>query len=208
MNKLDALKKEWKNQKFELQLTKDELHQLTQKKSVSSIKWIFIFSCFEFFAYLLFPFFIPDYFEAFEYYRIIHLYNFSILVNALGYIILSYFMVQFYLNYRKIKTSNSIAFLIETIISSRKSVNKYVAYNISLFLLFIIFVLINAFKYDENYIELLSIGSTINEDSIVKMVIAIIVIMIMVLSVLLVFYYIIYGRYFYRLKKLIEELEA
>ncbi|MBA21936.1 MAG: hypothetical protein CMP52_01130 [Flavobacteriales bacterium] len=208
MNKLDALKKEWKNQKFELQLTKDELHQLTQKKSVSSIKWIFIFSCFEFFAYLLFPFFIPDYFEAFEYYRSIHLYNFSILVNALGYIILSYFMVQFYLNYRKIKTSNSIAFLIETIISSRKSVNKYVAYNISLFLLFIIFVLINAFKYDENYIELLSIGSTINEDSIVKMVIAIIVIMIMVLSVLLVFYYIIYGRYFYRLKKLIEELEA
>jgi len=208
MNKLDALKKEWKNQKFELQLTKDELHQLTQKKSVSSIKWIFIFSCFEFFAYLLFPFFIPDYFEAFEYYRSIHLYNFSILVNALGYIILSYFMVQFYLNYRKIKTSNSIAFLIETIISSRKSVNKYVAYNISLFLLFIIFVLINAFKYDENYIELLSIGSSINEDSIVKMVIAIIVIMIMVLSVLLVFYYIIYGRYFYRLKKLIEELEA
>ena len=87
-------------------------------------------------------------------------------------------------------------------------INKYVAYNISLFLLFIIFVLINAFKYDENYIELLSIGSTINEDSIVKMVIAIIVIMIMVLSVLLVFYYIIYGRYFYRLKKLIEELEA
>jgi|TARA_Y100000389_G_scaffold156321_1_gene157164 hypothetical protein len=208
MNKLDALKKEWKNQKFDLQLSRDELHQLTQKKSVSSIKWIFIFSCFEFFAYLLFPFFIPDYFEAFEYYRSIHLYNFSILVNALGYIILSYFMVQFYLNYRKIKTSNSIAFLIETIISSRKSVNKYVAYNISLFLLFIIFVLINAFKYDENYIELLSIGSTINEDSIVKMVIAIIVIMIMVLSVLLVFYYIIYGRYFYRLKKLIEELEA
>ena len=43
MNKLDALKKEWKNQKFDLQLTKDELHQLTQKKSISSIKWIFIF---------------------------------------------------------------------------------------------------------------------------------------------------------------------
>ncbi|MGB2341361.1 MAG: hypothetical protein ACPH57_01825 [Flavobacteriaceae bacterium] len=208
MNKLDALKKEWKNQKFDLQLTKDELHQLTQKKSISSIKWIFIFSCFEFFAYLLFPFFIPDYFEAFEYYRSIHLYNFSILVNALGYIILSYFMVQFYLNYRKIKTSNSLAFLIETIIASRKSVNKYVLYNISLFLLFIIVVLINAFRYDENYIELLSIGTTINEGSILKMVIAIIVIMIMVLSVLLVFYYIIYGRYFYRLKKLIKELET
>ena len=76
MNKLDALKKEWKNQKFDLQLSKDELHQLTQKKSVSSIKWIFIFSCFEFFAYLLFPFFIPDYFDAFEYYRSIHLYHF------------------------------------------------------------------------------------------------------------------------------------
>ncbi len=208
MNKLDALKKEWKNQKFDLQLSKDELHQLTQKKSVSSIKWIFIFSCFEFFAYLLFPFFIPDYFDAFEYYRSIHLYHFSILVNALGYVILSYFMIQFYLNYRKIKTSNSIAFLIESIIASRKSVNKYVIYNISLFLVFIIVVLINAFRYDENYIELINIGNSSSEGSIVKMVIAIIMIMIIILTLLLVFYYIIYGRYFYRLKKLIKELEA
>ena len=59
MNKLDALKKEWKNQKFDLQLSKEELYGLTQKKSISSIKWIFIFSCVEFFAYLLFPFLIP-----------------------------------------------------------------------------------------------------------------------------------------------------
>jgi hypothetical protein len=117
-------------------------------------------------------------------------------------------MIQFYLNYRKIKTSNSIAFLIETIIASRKSVNKYVIYNIILFLVFIIVVLINAFRYDENYIEIINIGNSSSEGSVVKMVIAIIMIMIIILTLLLVFYYIIYGRYFYRLKKLIEELEA
>ena len=74
MNKLDALKQEWKNQRFDLQLSKEELYALTQKKSISSIKWIFIFSCVEFFAYLLFPFLIPDYFESFDYYRSIYLY--------------------------------------------------------------------------------------------------------------------------------------
>ena len=42
MNKLDALKQEWKNQRFDLQLSKEELYALTQKKSISSIKWIFI----------------------------------------------------------------------------------------------------------------------------------------------------------------------
>ena len=78
MNKLDTLKKQWKNQKFAKNFSKEELFHLTQKKSISSIKWIFIFSCIEFFAYLLFPFVIPDYFDAFEYYKSIHLFEFSI----------------------------------------------------------------------------------------------------------------------------------
>ena len=42
MNKLDTLKKQWKNQKFAKNFSKEELFHLTQKKSISSIKWIFI----------------------------------------------------------------------------------------------------------------------------------------------------------------------
>ncbi|MDA9360173.1 hypothetical protein N9R15_00160 [Flavobacteriaceae bacterium] len=205
MNKLDALKQEWKNQRFDLQLSKEELYALTQKKSISSIKWIFIFSCVEFFAYLLFPFLIPDYFEAFDYYRSIHLYEFSIISSALGYVILSYFMIQFYLNYNKIKASDSISILIETIIKSRKSVNKYILYNLGVFIVFLGVVLINAFRYDENYIHLLK-QETGGEGSIIQMVVFIIIIMILVLAVLIGFYYLVYGRYFFKLKRHIQEL--
>ena len=205
MNKLDALKQEWKNQRFDLQLSKEELYALTQKKSISSIKWIFIFSCVEFFAYLLFPFLIPDYFEAFDYYRSIHLYEFSIIISILGYVILSYFMIQFYLNYNKIKASDSISILIETIIKSRKSVNKYILYNLGVFIVFLGVVLINAFRYDENYIHLLN-QETEGEVSIIQMVVIIIIIMILVLAVLIGFYYLIYGRYFFKLKRHIQEL--
>ena len=206
MNKLDALKKEWKNQKFDLQLSKEELYGLTQKKSISSIKWIFIFSCVEFFAYLLFPFLIPDYFEAFEYYRSINLYEFSIVISILGYAILSYFMIQFYLNYNKIKTSDSISILIETIIKSRKSVNKYIIYNLGVFIVFLTVVLINAFLYDENYIHLLN-QDVAGQGSIIKMVVVIIIIMILVLAVLIGFYYLVYGRYFLKLKRHVQELK-
>ena len=206
MNKLDELKKEWGNQKFDLQLSKEELYGLTQKKSISSIKWIFIFSCVEFFAYILFPFLIPDYFEAFEYYRSIHLYEFSIVINILGYSILSYFMIQFYLNYNKIKTSDSISILIETIIKSRKSVNKYIIYNIGVFIVFLTVVLINAFRYDENYINLLN-QDVAGQGSIIKMVVVIIIIMILVLAALIGFYYLVYGRYFLKLKRHIQELK-
>jgi len=206
MNKLDALKKEWKNQKFDLQLSKEELYGLTQKKSISSIKWIFIFSCVEFFAYLLFPFLIPDYFEAFEYYRSINLYEFSIVISILGYAILSYFMIQFYLNYNKIKTSDSISILIETIIKSRKSVNKYIIYNLGVFIVFLTVVLINAFRYDENYIHLLN-QDVAGQGSIIKMVVVIIIIMILVLAVLIGFYYLVYGRYFLKLKRHVQELK-
>ncbi|MBT4903925.1 MAG: hypothetical protein HON57_01920 [Flavobacteriaceae bacterium] len=205
MNKLDALKQEWKNQRFDLQLSKEELYALTQKKSISSIKWIFIFSCVEFFSYLLFPFLIPDYFEAFDYYRSIHLYEFSIIISILGYVFLSYFMIQFYLNYNKIKASDSISILIETIIKSRKSVNKYILYNLGVFIVFLGVVLINAFRYDENYIHLLN-QETGGEGSIIQMVVFIIIIMILVLAVLIGFYYLIYGRYFFKLKRHIQEL--
>ena len=198
MNKLDNLKQNWKNQVFSQHLSKEEIFQLTQKKSISSIKWIFIFSCIEFFAYLLFPFVIPDYFEAFEYYKSIHLFEFSILVSILGYLILSYFMIQFYLNYSKIKTSDSI--------KSRKSVNKYIIYNLVLFLGFLIIVLINAFKYDLDYIDLLN-SELAAEGSLIKMIIIITGIMVLVLCFLIGFYYLIYGRYFFKLKKNIEELK-
>jgi len=186
MNKLDTLKKQWKNQKFAKNFSKEELFHLTQKKSISSIKWIFIFSCIEFFAYLLFPFVIPDYFDAFEYYKSIHLFEFSIVTSILGYFILSFFMIQF--------------------INSRKSVNRYIIYNLAVFLGFLVVVLINAFKYDQNYIDLLDPEAS-GGVSIVKMGLVIIGIMILVLIFLIGFYYLIYGRYFFKLKKNVKELQ-
>jgi hypothetical protein len=144
--------------------------------------------------------------EAFEYYRSIHLYEFSIVISILGYAILSYFMIQFYLNYNKIKTSDSISILIETIIKSRKSVNKYIIYNLGVFIVFLTVVLINAFRYDENYINLLN-QDVAGQGSIIKMVVVIIIIMILVLAVLIGFYYLVYGRYFFKLKRHVQELK-
>jgi hypothetical protein len=206
MNKIDLLKQQWKNQKFDHNFSKEELFKLSQKKSISSIKWIFIFSCIEFFAYLIIPFLIPDYFETFEYYESIHLYGFAIATNVLGYIILSYFMIQFYLNYKKIKTSESIALVINRIIKSRRSVNRYIIYNLTVLVGFLLVVLFNAFKYDENYISLLEPNDS-GETSIIKTSLLIFTIIGLAILVLIGFYYLIYGRYFFKLKTNIKELQ-
>ena len=44
------------------------------------------------------------------------------------------------------------------------------------------------------------------EGSIIQMVVFIIIIMILVLAVLIGFYYLVYGRYFFKLKRHIQEL--
>ena len=71
---------------------------------------------------------------------------------------------------------------------------------------FLTVVLINAFRYDENYIHLLNQDVT-GQGSIIKMVVVIIIIMILVLAVLIGFYYLVYGRYFFKLKRHVQELK-
>tara|TARA_B110000285_G_scaffold119163_1_gene134925 strand:- start:155 stop:514 length:360 start_codon:yes stop_codon:yes gene_type:complete len=115
-------------------------------------------------------------------------------------------MIQFYQNYRKIKKSDSIKILIQRIINSRKSINRYIIYNLAVFLGFLIVVLINAFKYDQNYIDLLDSEVSAGV-SIVKIGLVIIGNMILVLIFLIGFYYLIYGRYFFKLKKNLNELQ-
>ena len=96
--------------------------------------------------------------------------------------------------------------LIERIINSRKSVNRYIIYNLTFFLSFLVVVLINAFKYDQKYINLLN-SEVSGGDSIIKMGLVIIGIILLVLLFLIGFYYLIYGRYFFKLKKNVKELQ-
>ena len=203
MNKLDDLKEKWGQQTFDTNYSKEELNRILQQKSSHSIRWIFYLSLLEFVLYLALPILLPNYAAAFQYYKSLHLYSFSILTTLLGYAVLIYFMWRFYQNYRQIKVSSSVSTHLQTILKTRRTVNVYFFTNLCIVLVFTVVVLMEAMKYDENFIALQN-----QPQGIVGLVVAVLIVLCIIVGFFALLYYLVYGRFLRTLKKNEEELKA
>jgi len=201
MDEFKSLKEKWANQKFDKQYTVEELNGFLQKKSKTSIKWIFYLSVAEFFLYMSFPFIIPNYYESFEYYKSLNLFEFSIATSIIGYIILVYYMLRFFKNYKRISVTDSVKGHLSTILNTRRAVNQYIYFNLGILLIFLIVVMVYALRFDENLIALQQ------ENNSVIMIIFIIGLLVsLVIGVFGLLYYFVYGRFLNPLKKNEKEL--
>ena len=203
MNKLDDLKEKWGQQTFDTNYSKEELNRILQQKSSHSIRWIFYLSLLEFVLYLALPILLPNYAAAFQYYKSLHLYSFSILTTLLGYAVLIYFMWRFYQNYRQIKVSSSVSTHLQTILKTRRTVNVYFFTNLGIVLVFTVVVLMEAMKYDENFIALQN-----QPQGIVGLVVAVLIVLCIIVGFFALLYYLVYGRFLRTLKKNEEELKV
>ena len=203
MNKLDDLKEKWGQQTFDTNYSKEELNRILQQKSSHSIRWIFYLSLLEFVLYLALPILLPNYAAAFQYYKSLHLYSFSILTTLLGYAVLIYFMWRFYQNYRQIKVSSSVSTHLQTILKTRRTVNVYFFTNLGIVLVFTVVVLMEAMKYDENFIALQN-----QPQGIVGLVVAVLIVVCIIVGFFALLYYLVYGRFLRSLKKNEEELKV
>ncbi|MGB2397932.1 MAG: hypothetical protein ACPH63_04425 [Flavobacteriaceae bacterium] len=201
MDELKQLKTQWAQQTIKKQFTKDELNSFLQKKSKSSIQWIFYLSLIEFVLYITLPLLLPNYFESFDYYRTLNLYEFAIATTVVGYVLLLYFMYRFFKNYQRISISDSVKDHLSTILNTRKAVNQYILYNLGVLFVFSCVVLVYAFRYDENL-------AVIEEKHIVLVTIALCVLIIgIVLGLLGSIYYLVYGPFLRPLKRNEKELK-
>lgn len=203
MNKLDDLKEKWGQQTFNTNYSKEELNRILQQKSSHSIRWIFYLSLLEFVLYLALPILLPNYAAAFQYYKSLHLYSFSILTTLLGYAVLIYFMWRFYQNYRQIKVSSSVSTHLQTILKTRRTVNVYFFTNLGIVLVFTVVVLMEAMKYDQNFIALQN-----QPQGIIGLMVAVVVVLCIIIGFFALLYYLVYGRFLRTLKKNEEELKA
>jgi len=203
MNKLDDLKEKWGQQTFNTNYSKEELNRILQQKSSHSIRWIFYLSLLEFVLYLALPILLPNYAAAFQYYKSLHLYSFSILTTLLGYAVLIYFMWRFYQNYRQIKVSSSVSTHLQTILKTRRTVNVYFFTNLGIVLVFTVVVLMEAMKYDENFIALQN-----QPQGIIGLIVAVVAVLCIIIGFFALLYYFVYGRFLRTLKKNEEELKA
>ena len=129
---------------------------------------------------------------------------------VIGYVILIYFFVIFYKNYKEISNTDSTKSLMQKILKTRKTVKHYVIFNlVFLFISSIVGSTIELSNNPDLKLTILQFENTNDLYIFYAIVIGITLITIVILSaILLGFYYLVYGILLKRLKQNYKELEA
>jgi hypothetical protein len=184
MYSLDNYKKAWGNQPEETyQFSALEIYKLAHSKSSSIVKWIFIIGILEFVVLNSLSFFI-DTETSYEVYKEMGLEKTILYSTIVAYGVLFYFLVLFYLNYKRISTTDSSRQLMKKIIKTRKTVRNYVLFNFSYMAFVIVLVTAAYLKTHFNDLE---------AKQIVLILLLIFVLTLIILGVLWLFYQLLYG---------------
>jgi len=197
MDLLDNYKKAWKNQPEETSKRSTvEVYKLAHSKSSSIVKWIFIIGILEFVILNSLYFFI-DMDEAYAEYEQLGLINFIFYSQIVAYTILGYFLVLFYLNYKRISATDATSSLMNKIIKTRKIVRNYVLFNLGYMVLVMVVATIASIQTN---LEDLS------NKKIIFIVFASLIAILLVLAILCLFYQLLYGFLLRKLNRNYKEL--
>ena len=197
MDLLDNYKKAWKNQPEDIsKRSATEIYKLAHSRSSSIVKWIFIIGILEFVILNSLYFFI-DMDEAYAEYEKLGLMNFIFYSQIVAYTILFYFLVIFYLNYKRISTTDSTNNLMKKIIKTRKTVRNYVLFNLGYMLLVMVVATIASIQTNLE---------DLNNKKILFIVFASLIATLLILGILCLFYQLLYGLLLKKLNRNYKEL--
>jgi hypothetical protein len=197
MDLLENYKKAWVNQPEDTEkLSSLEIYKLAHSKSSSIVKWIFIIGILEF-VILNSVYFIVDMDEAYTEYKKMGLENFIFYSQIAAYGILFYFLTMFYLNYKRISTTDTTKILMKKIIKTRKTVRDYVLFNLSY--LALIMIVVTIASINNNFEDL-------NNKQIFLIILATLIATLLFLGILWLFYQLLYGFLLKKLNRNYKEL--
>lgn len=199
MEGLDLLKQEWNKQDATLPKYKStDFYQMILKKSSSMVKWIFYISIIEFVFWTILNIFFA-FKDDKQDMEALGLTTFNTINYILSYAILIYFMVRFYMNYKRINSDDSVKGLMTNILNTRQTVKHYVWFNILFFT--VGFIIVSIIMYNNGGFNLPTEVSPIMLIGILS------VTLIVIIGILLLFYRLIYGILTRRLKRNYNELK-
>jgi len=150
---LEKYKKAWINQPEQKnKVSAVEIYKMAHSSSSSIVKWIFIIGILEFLI-LNSMYFFMDFHESEVIFEKIGLGSIFFYSQILSYIVLLYFLYQFYLNYKKISVIESTRNLLDKILKTRKTVRNYIIFNLGyMFIFMVIFTIttVNSSEYNFN----------------------------------------------------------
>jgi hypothetical protein len=190
MDLLDNYKKAWKNQPEEASKRSTiEIYKLAHSKSASIVKWIFIIGILEFVILNTLSFFM-DTDKSNEELNALGLERFIFYFSFIYYAVLAYFLILFYLNYKRISVIDNTRVLMKKILVTRKTVKRYVIFNILMTALIVIIVTITTVQNEFDIV-----GS----ENVILIVFILLVLLVLTLGIMWLFYQLLYG---FLLKKL------
>lgn len=209
MEELELLKRDWNKRADSFpKLSETDIYAMLHKKSSSVVKWILLISVIEFGILLSLTFLLNENADT----RKIESYlSQAVLISmSIGdYIIMIYFMAMFYINYRKISTTDKVKNLMANILRTRKTVSNYIFVKIAFIIACFIIMFVAYFNNDPEMRTLLQQSEESGKSSLVYLIYiggTVLCIGIFVLCVWL-FYKLIYGLLLKRLRKNYDELK-
>ena len=209
MDELELLKKDWNNQQEHLpKLSYDQIYKMIWKKSSSMVKWIFYISIIEFVFWAAINIIFSDP-QSMEELKTKHIYNIMMVLGFLNYAIILYFILKFYLNYKKISVTDSSRKLMKTILKVKQTVTQYVWFNLIIFTLTIVISLYGVIFYSPEGQEITKSASEQASESMFWFLIVVVSIVFMAIILVLIrlFYRLLYGILLKRLKENYNELK-
>ena len=212
MDELELLKKDWQRKEDMLpKLSYDEIYSMIWKKSSSIVKWIFIISVIEFvLPHLLYL--LPSVRDGMDFYEQLGVKNIMVGINVVSYVVIFYFIFQFYKRYREISVLDSAKDLMLRIIRTRRTVKHYIIFALSLFLLTFLTIAAAVYLGDgDNLIQVLNLGDEAENMSInrLKLIISFVFVIMGIICTAMIglIYFLIYGLLIRKLGRNYQELK-
>lgn len=180
------------------------------KKSSSIVKWILIISILE----IVLPnllYLIPSFRKSMDIYDNTIVDRYFMIMTVLYYIVVFYFVYQFYSRYKEISVLDNARSLMRKIIRTRRTVKHYVIFSLSTILVFIAIVIVGIYLNDsfvDNIAQMTDGAKAVSPE---KLKTTLMVSMALMGIVLVAFfggvYFLLYGLLLRKLKKNYTELK-
>ncbi|MEA1784954.1 hypothetical protein U1E44_02525 [Arenibacter sp. GZD96] len=210
MDELELLKKDWqRNEENYPKFSESDIYPMLLRKSSSIVRWIFYISIIEFILpHLLFL--VPTVRNSMKIYEEMGLHHVFMILTAIQYTVVIFFMFQFYKRYREISVLDNAKKLLSNILKTRRTVKHYVLFCLSMIVISYGVFMVSIYLND-NFVENFELGErtkNIAPEKLKTTLIAFIGVIGVFLTVVMgVVYFLLYGLLLRKLKKNYKELQ-
>lgn len=205
---LDKLRGAWQTVLDEKNYSTQEIFLMLKRKSITSVKWVFIISLIEIlmavalYIYIFSQFGISEYHHNLveDYGKLAYVYE---ALNFIVYGVNFWFIYMFFQTYQKIHVHSSVKGLSLDIVKFRNTVSNFIKFNLVMLLIVIIIAVVAVWLNNPDLKDV-SLFSSYG----MGILVGILVMITLIFGIIWLYYYVVYGTFQRRLKRNLKDLDS